>query len=302
VRTRFDEFSKDLVGAVMKLGGPVVEEHHIVGPGLDIDVWFRPDAERLSALAHAGLLGRIATLGPCMVEPYRNTPGIPEMRTCLCKQDILYHECVVEARREKTRQPEFPRLWIISSGRPDTLLEQFHFAPMPGWPAGCYTSIVPIDARHIIVARELPRTRETLLLRLLGRGPTFKHAVSDLLALPPDAWERQTAEPLLLAFRLEPTQDPGDSEMQEFMIETQRILAEWEQRLRREGREDGLRAGKEDAFRAGERAMVARMLTRRFGTLSPETIARLEAADTALLETWALRVSEASTLEDVFAE
>jgi len=285
-------------------------------------VWFRPDRERLSALASAGLLGRMARAGPCMVEPYRNTPGIAEMRTCLCKQDILYHECVVEARRAKAEQPGFPRLWIISSGRPDSILEQFHFAPMPGWPAGCYASSVPIDARHIIVARELPRTRETLLLRLLGRGPTFRQAVSDLLALPPGAWERQTAEPLLLAFRLDPKQDPGDSEMQEFMIETQRILAEWEQRVRREGREDGLRASKEDAFRAGredglragredglregkevgERAFVTRLLTRRFGALSPETMARLEAADTVLLETWISRILDATTIEDVFAE
>lgn len=36
MRTRFDEFCKDLVGAVMEHGGPVSREHHVVGPGLDI--------------------------------------------------------------------------------------------------------------------------------------------------------------------------------------------------------------------------------------------------------------------------
>ena len=40
MRTRFDEFCKDLVGAVMEHGGPVSREHHVVGPGLDIDMPF----------------------------------------------------------------------------------------------------------------------------------------------------------------------------------------------------------------------------------------------------------------------
>jgi len=40
-----------------------------------------------------------------------------------------------------------------------------------------------------MVLRDLPRTRETLLLRLLGRHETMLQTVKELLNLPEDAWD-----------------------------------------------------------------------------------------------------------------
>ena len=50
----------------------------------------------------------------------------------------------------------------------------------------------------------------------------------------------------------------------------------------------------------GESALLARMLTRRFGPLPTETQTRLAAASTPQLEHWADRVFDAESLDEVF--
>ena len=63
-----------------------------------------------------------------------------------------------------------------------------------------------------------------------------------------------------------------------------------------QGRVEGVAQGRID----GERAMLERQLQRRFGSLSPEVSARLGGAAAADVETWAEKVLDAETLEDVF--
>jgi hypothetical protein len=46
-----------------------------------------------------------------------------------------------------------------------------------------------------VVVKELPVTRDTLLLRLLGAGSVLKHAIAELQALPAEAPERRLALP-----------------------------------------------------------------------------------------------------------
>ena len=50
---------------------------------------------------------------------------------------------------------------------------------------------------------ELPNTRETLLLRLLGSARVRAQAIRELRALPDDAWEKQVAQPWLHRLFLE---------------------------------------------------------------------------------------------------
>jgi len=69
-------------------------------------------------------------------------------------------------------------------------------------------------------------------------------------------------------------------------------------RAREEGRLEGKLEGKlEEAL-----ALVSKLLTKRFGALSPEVTARLQAATKTELEDIGLRVLSASTIEDVFGK
>lgn len=322
MRQRFDRLAKQILTTALEPGGRVDAEYQVVGPAQAVDVWFRPDPALVANLESAGLLGRMAQ-EPCMLEPFRNTPGIAEMQSCVGKQHALAHENAQAARQTGESRPGLPRLWVVSTGRPDTLIDTYEYQPMPDWPAGCYRARLDISRLFLVVVRELPVNRETLLLRLLGRGPTFERAVEDLAALPPDAWERRFVSPLLVALAFEIPQDPeADMEAREYLRETRALYAEWEKRVRREsreqgreegreqgreqgheqGREQGREQGHEQGMLAGERTLLRKLLVRRFDELPAELLARLDSASSEQLELWGERVLTAESLADVFGD
>jgi hypothetical protein len=70
----------------------------------------------------------------------------------------------------------------------------------------------------LIAARELPRDRTTLLVRLMAAGPLLASAVPEVARLPADAAERAVAEPILLQFeRMLGQQATRTSDEQEFL-------------------------------------------------------------------------------------
>ena len=80
------------------------------------------------------------------------------------------------------------------------------------------------------------------------------------------------------------------------------------QRARDEGVQQGIQQGVQQGIRqgvrqgriAGRRAILERQLLRRFGTLPPAVLERLDTASADDLDAWAEGVLDAPTLEDVF--
>ena len=66
------------------------------------------------------------------------------------------------------------------------------------------------------------------------------------------------------------------------------------------GIEQGMSRGMNRGRVEGERALLRRLLRRRFGVLSRETVARVDHASTRDLESWAENVLDAGTLDEVF--
>ncbi|MFT3771331.1 MAG: hypothetical protein QM820_38435 [Minicystis sp.] len=121
------------------------------------------------------------------------------------------------------------------------------------------------------VLRELPRERDTLLLRLMGAGAVLRDATADLLALPEDAWEREVALPLLIALRFEIPQDFSGEDERELLMSTTDLYEHWKDHYKSEGVKQSLR-------------MVYKA---RFAAMSDETAAAIEAThDVAILNRW----------------
>ncbi len=129
------------------------------------------------------------------------------MRECLRKQLSWYHELELRAAEEKRRarlegakspaEAPFPALVVISRGRPETVLEEYGCRQRR---QGVYQAVRGLTL-WVVVLTELPRTQDTLLLRLLGSGRVLHEALVDLAELPNDAWEKSIATPLLVQFR-----------------------------------------------------------------------------------------------------
>ena len=76
----------------------------------------------------------------------------------------------------------------------------------------------------------------------------------------------------------------------------QQGLQQGAQKGRLEGLQQGLQKGKLE----GEALLLQRLLTRRFGVLSADCVARIRAASSGQLEQWSDRVLDAKTLAEVF--
>jgi len=104
-----------------------------------------------------------------------------------------------------------------------------------------------------------------------------------------------------------------DNEMEQYRAQypqEDKTMASLSERLRSEGMAQGLEQGIEkgmqkgmaEGMQTGERAVLIRLLSRRFGSLSAETLSRLDNANQQQLEAWADRILDARTLEEVFLE
>jgi len=67
----------------------------------------------------------------------------------------------------------------------------------------------------------------------------------------------------------------------------------------REAFEKGQLEGRQEGRQAGESALLCRQLEQRFGPLPAWARQQIEAAETATLETWGVRLLDATSLEDV---
>ncbi|WP_416398295.1 DUF4351 domain-containing protein [Allohahella sp. A8] len=66
-------------------------------------------------------------------------------------------------------------------------------------------------------------------------------------------------------------------------------------------REAGFREGLEKGLERGEARVLKRLLTRRFGDLSQALVQQIDNASEKQLETWADRLLDAESVEEIFA-
>ena len=184
--THHDRISKYVLEQALLPAGIVALEKPVAAANeRRFDVHFVPSPDRRpeSELEpHARLLCRM-TLRESLMEIYCSTPGIETLRSCVGKHFDLHRENRRIARRARGPRPRLPRLWVISPGRPEEALRRFRLRPIHGWPPGYYRSGTALSLWLVVLA-ELPPTRETLLLRLLGNTRLRLAAAHQIRALP----------------------------------------------------------------------------------------------------------------------
>jgi len=293
VHHRFDQFAKNILRDALSRACTAETEVEVLAATQKIDVYATPDPARAAQRARMGLLGELAEQA-CLFEPFHDTPTLRQLRRCLNKQHTWHHELERRARatggspaepsRDKPVADEvpFPALVVIGPGQPETVLDAYGFKRVS---PGVYHAVWGLALRVVVIS-ELPRTQETLLVRLLGKGRLFSQALADLASLPGDAWEQSVATPLLVHFQLGSHEHSTDEE-DDVSAEIQAWFEDYQRKLRSEGRKEG------------ERSLLLRLLHSRFGELPAAAVARIEAADIADIERWGERVLGARTLAEV---
>jgi hypothetical protein len=249
MRSRFDQFDKQMAREGLAPGGHVETDAEVSPDARRIDIWFTPNPEvPFEVLAHLGLLGRIARTA-CTIEPFHDTPDGNVVMGCVCKH-YLFRELL--ARRDPPPPP--PVQWIISSGRPASALDGLCFKASSTWGAGIYEGPA-LTHTYLTVVSELPEARFTLLVRLMGAGRTLTKAIAEIKALPKDAPERVLALPILLRLRFEIAADPHDRtpDEQEVFMSTQDIVENLMAQYREQGIDEGRKLGLDQGLKQGLR-------------------------------------------------
>ncbi|MEO5730499.1 MAG: hypothetical protein ABI134_33735 [Byssovorax sp.] len=184
----------------------------------------------------------------------------------------------------------FPALIAIGPGRPETVLDAYGCTPVS---PGVYHAVWGLVLRIVVLA-ELARTRETLLLRMVGSGRLLREALLDLAMLPDDAWEKSIATPLLVHFRLG-SEEPATSNTKEDDVsaEIQAWFEDYQQKLRAEERDQG---------RAEEAARAVLTVLRARSIAVPEAVREriLAQKDPERLQRWLENAAVAPSVAEVF--
>jgi hypothetical protein len=234
MRNVFDQLAKRLLVQAFQQAGEVRTQVEISAETQAIDAWVQPAPDAAQTRRALGLLGRLADR-TCLLEPFHDPPSPTEIRDCLLKQ-FAYDARERRIARAEDRDAEtLVPLWILSAGVPRTALVAFEFRPLEGWPVGVYGAALGLEVRLVVIS-ELPRTRETLLLRLMGARTVFEDAIEDLKALPPDAVEVLVSLPVLVSLRLTlPADEDQTEEERKFAMDVQKIYDDVVRRAAEDG-------------------------------------------------------------------
>ncbi|GAA6620536.1 flagellar assembly protein H [Scytonema sp. NUACC26] len=258
-RTPFDQFSKQFLEELLTLVGEVKPTLEVPGEPRFVDIWFAPFPQPTVNRQTLGLLGLIATTC-CLLEPFRNQPSFTEVRNCLLKLFLLQADFQRQAKRERQTIPEaeLPQLWILAPSASDNLVNTFRALVNDTWGEGIYLFADGLKTAMIAI-NELPRTPETLWLRVLGRDATQQQAIEEVIALPVENPQRSAVLKLLSTWKIniEISGEIDEDERRLLMTLSQAYL-EWEQQTERRGLEQG------------QRLVVENLLKVRFGELDEQ--------------------------------
>jgi hypothetical protein len=247
---RLDQLGKNVLRDFFVLVGAAETEVEVpAGDAQRIDLWHVPNPELLEAHPEIepGLLRSMAA-EPGMVEIWSAAPDTPDFHECTRKHRQWHHTLELRAGR---RIP-LPSAWLVSAGRPDTVLRDFGFVLDDAVVAsGVYRTGAPGWQVRIVVIPELPRVRGTVLLRLLGSARVRRMALQDLAALPEDAWERRLAFPWLVRLSFEVPADLAATlppEERDLIMETQEWFEQFTARKVEEGVQKGMQEAVQEAL------------------------------------------------------
>jgi hypothetical protein len=261
-----DKFAKDYLEELLKDYGVVDTSEEILGEIKIIDVLFTPFSQQTSNLKVLGLLGRFAEY-PALFEAFRNPASDDDICDCLQKLlDVRGRlRRKANAKKIKLEEIEIPKLWVLTPTISADKLSGFNVKKKKGWLPGIYFLGNTLRAA-IVAIHQLPRTPETLWLRLLGRGAVQEQAIIELQALPLNhPYQKATLELVYnLRQNLRINQELEDDD-RELIMRLEPLYQQDRELAKLEGKQEGIQEGQQVG-----REIIENLLQIRFDTLDDE--------------------------------
>ena len=243
--TPFDALHKSLVLETTSYFGRGESEHEIDRGVSRADVWFEPskDLAARDKCPEAFVLWREIAKGRCLIECFSTTPN-------LCRMTDVVTRLLCKERSLRLDPDSFApvSLFVFSPGHPTGALAEWGGRPhtQSPWPnTGVHRLCVP-DALSVTVLTlsRLPRTRATLLFRLLGRGEVQRLALLELAELH-ESWTVNIKDILIRRNVMVTSPHIEHTEAdREFADNLEAVAQKFVDDIRREGQQIGKAEGK----------------------------------------------------------
>ncbi|MFO0609224.1 MAG: hypothetical protein U0324_39030 [Polyangiales bacterium] len=245
-RNPFDLFAKDCLELLLEDAGRVERSVEVAVPAQLADAAFTPSPKGLAKLRRRGLLGRLARRR-CAWECFHEAPSLADLRA-LVRKHLGWHALLEARARRKDRSATvpLPPLYVVCAARPSDALEAARATPVPEHGAGFYALSYALVGLCVIVVGELPKTRATLPLRVLGRDAVLDEALEEVAALKPGAWELRIRQ-AMVDFSARRRDGAWSADMEGIHERYARI----EKRLREQGVRQGLSQGRAEGKAEG---------------------------------------------------
>ncbi len=300
-----DQFAKNLLESLLTNFGRVQTALTINSEVREIDVYFTPNSNNLPH-RELGLLAKCIRHS-AVFEPFRNPVTNHQIRSCMAKLYDLHGDLLRQNKRQeeiKLDETNLPRLWILTPTLAIPTLESFGATiDLEEWGEGVYL-FSSAQKTGIIVLHQLPKTSETLWLRLLGKGKVQTEAIAEVAAMSADNVYRGNALELFgnLLVVLEKKKKIEAEErnliMQLSPLYLEKIQAA-EARGTQQGIQQGMQQGIQQGRQVGELAIVMKQLQRCFGNLSEEIREKIAGLSVERLEVLAEELLDFATVEDL---
>jgi hypothetical protein len=193
----YDEFAKNFLEALLSQFGKVDPAYKIAAEVREVDVYFIPSVNNLDC-TDLGLLGQCTT-DSVVIEPFRNSVSVPQIRACMSKLYDLHADIYRAAKRDKQPEPKdnaLPSLWILTPTLSDNILASLGATLDLHRGEGVYL-LPSAQKTGIVVIHRLPQTSETLWFRILGKEGVQRRAIEEVAQLPQGHPYRQNTLELL---------------------------------------------------------------------------------------------------------
>jgi len=292
-RTPHDNFAKDFLEELLSPLGKVEISREVTDEARQIDVLFSPSSTPTFPPESIGLLAKLVTQ-TSSIEIFRNQPNLFQVLMCANKLYSYFAELNRQAKRENVSLDveSLGRLLIISTTVSQDLLDTFGATINPAidcsgvysFPKGWFGSIIAIN--------KLPVTKETLWLRILGKGQIQRRAVDELLALPNTSEHKENTLRLIANWRIITIKQTNlIEEDQEIVMNLSTAYVEWEQKTLEQGRQEG--------EQRGEKRLIIRQINRRFDVIPDALIEQIHQLSIEQLELLGEAFLDFSTITDL---
>jgi hypothetical protein len=179
-----DDFAKAYLVELLSTIGTAIPNSPLKAETREADLWFQSKPGLQDARSQLGLLGQLLPKDS-LIEVFRNPANPIEIRSCKGKLFSLEADLIRKAKQKDITltESDFPFLLLLMPTASADIREGF--GAVQTAIEGVY-ALPKWERTTIVVLHQLPKTQETLWLRLLGRAGNQRRAIEEFAEMPTD--------------------------------------------------------------------------------------------------------------------